>query len=106
MKTIIGVVHPGAAGNLTSVERALNDAGTNPIFITESKHFEKVDKIIIPGVGGFYQFMSRLCLAVVLLFLLIDIEGSVYRNPYIFILRYFCPCCSGLCVFEYIPSPI
>ena len=60
MNERVGIVCTGDAGNITSVLQALMAAGSNPVLITQKKHFAKVDKIVLPGVGGFKQFMDSL----------------------------------------------
>jgi imidazole glycerol-phosphate synthase subunit HisH len=47
-------------GNLASVYNAISFLKTDCIFIEDSKDFNKVDKIILPGVGHFKKGMDNL----------------------------------------------
>lgn len=56
---LIGVLDYGA-GNLKNVCRALDHLNYSYLLITEKSHFDKVDKLIIPGVGAFAVAMQKL----------------------------------------------
>lgn len=60
MKNIIGIINYGVAGNIHSVKKAVIKAGGTTLVINKPKDFERVDKIIIPGVGSFKDAMSEL----------------------------------------------
>ena len=47
-------------GNLFSVEQALNRLGADVIVTSNAADFEKVDGIVLPGVGAFPDAMARL----------------------------------------------
>jgi len=60
MSNKIGIVNYGIAGNTHSIKKAILKAEGIPFNIEEEKDFEKVDKIIIPGVGSFKDAMEEL----------------------------------------------
>lgn len=47
-------------GNLGSVIRTLESLGADTFIIDSPKELQKADRIILPGVGGFSEGMSRL----------------------------------------------
>src|SRR4051812_37241293 len=47
-------------GNLFSVEQALNRLGADVIVTSNAADFDKVDGIVLPGVGAFPDAMARL----------------------------------------------
>ena len=47
-------------GNLFSVDQALNRLGADVIVTSNAADFEKVDGIVLPGVGAFPDAMARL----------------------------------------------
>lgn len=60
MGSVIGVVNYGVAGNIFSIIKALEKIGANAKIINNADDFEKVDKVIIPGVGSFKDAMSEI----------------------------------------------
>lgn len=60
MSNVIGVVNYGVAGNIFSIIKALDKVGARSEIINSSDDFEKVDKIVIPGVGSFRDAMSEI----------------------------------------------
>ena len=45
------------AGNLKSVEKALDFLGEKPVITREKEEILKADKVILPGVGAFGDAM-------------------------------------------------
>jgi len=60
MSIIIGIVNYGIAGNIHSIKKAVEKAGATVLIINDSTQFNKIDKLIIPGVGSFKDAMSEL----------------------------------------------
>ena len=60
MSNVIGIVNYGTAGNLHSVEKALNKATGKTLIINNLEQFNQVDKIVLPGVGSFKNAMQQL----------------------------------------------
>jgi glutamine amidotransferase len=60
MRNIIGIVNYGTAGNIHSVEKALNKASGKTLIINNVEQFNQVDKIVLPGVGSFKNAMQQL----------------------------------------------
>jgi imidazole glycerol-phosphate synthase subunit HisH len=60
MSNIIGIVNYGTAGNIHSVEKALNKASGKTLIINNVEQFNQVDKIVLPGVGSFKNAMQQL----------------------------------------------
>ena len=60
MSNVIGIVNYGTAGNLHSVEKALNKAKGKTLIINNLEQFNQVDKIVLPGVGSFKNAMQQL----------------------------------------------
>lgn len=48
------------AGNLKSVEKALDFLGEKPVITREKEEILKADKVILPGVGAFGDAMEKL----------------------------------------------
>lgn len=59
-KCNVGIVDYGIAGNTKNVFQAILAADGEAHFIKSPKDFQKVDKIILPGVGGFKGVMDNL----------------------------------------------
>ena len=55
----VGIVNFGM-GNLASISNALNRLEVNHIFLEDAGHFNKVGKLILPGVGAFGSAMEAL----------------------------------------------
>lgn len=55
----IGILDYGV-GNIKSVASAIRNLGVIPIFISKPSEIVLVDKVILPGVGGFSECMSLL----------------------------------------------
>ena len=60
MSNIIGIVNYGIAGNIHSVQKALEKAGGNTLIINKPSDFDLADKLVIPGVGSFKDAMQEL----------------------------------------------
>jgi len=60
MSDIIGIVDYGVAGNIHSIKKAVEKAGGKALIIDHLSHFDKVDKVILPGVGSFKDAMQKL----------------------------------------------
>ena len=56
---MIAIIDYGA-GNLFSVQNALNFLGAENIVTNKKEDLEKADKLILPGVGAFADAMSKL----------------------------------------------
>jgi glutamine amidotransferase len=48
------------AGNIKSVEKALQYIGENPVVTRDLNEIQKADKVIVPGVGAFEDAMEKL----------------------------------------------
>ena len=48
------------AGNLKSVEKALNFLGEECVITRNFSEIEKADKVILPGVGAFGDAMNQI----------------------------------------------
>ena len=59
MKPLIGLIDYGA-GNIFSVENALQGLACNVVIATSPEMLKNVDKIILPGVGAFPDGMNKL----------------------------------------------
>ena len=60
MSQRVGVINYGMAGNIRSIQKALDKAGANTSIIERSDEIDTVDKLVIPGVGTFPDAMSKL----------------------------------------------
>ena len=60
MANVVGIVNYGIAGNLHRIKKAVEKAGGKTIIINKSDDFNKVDRLVIPGVGSFKSAMSEL----------------------------------------------
>ena len=60
MSNIIGIVNYGIAGNIHSIKKAIEAAGGKTLVINKPKQFNKVDKLVLPGVGSFKDAMQEL----------------------------------------------
>lgn len=56
----IGLIDYGTTGNISSIYKALEAAGANILVVKEASDFNKVDKLVLPGVGGFHDVMSAI----------------------------------------------
>ena len=56
----VGLVDFGTLGNTQSIKEALGHVGADVHLLTNPEQFERVDSIVIPGVGSFNHGMSRL----------------------------------------------
>jgi glutamine amidotransferase len=55
----VSIVSYGS-GNIRSVYKAISDIGYNPVVCDSPKNLKNTDKIILPGVGSYYQCMKLL----------------------------------------------
>jgi len=60
LNNIIGIINYGIAGNIHSVQKAIEKAGGKTLIINQVSDFDMVDKIVIPGVGSFKDAMKEL----------------------------------------------
>jgi len=60
MSQIIGLINYGIAGNIYSIQKAIEKAGGVVHIINKPEEFEAVDKLVIPGVGSFKDAMAEL----------------------------------------------
>ena len=60
MSNTIGIINYGIAGNIHSIEKAIKKAGGSVTIINKKEDFNKVAKIVIPGVGSFKDAMQEL----------------------------------------------
>lgn len=60
MSNLIGVINYGVAGNIHSIKKAIEKAGGKVKIINYEDEFEKVQKIVIPGVGSFKDAIEEL----------------------------------------------
>ena len=58
MSAVVGLIEYGGAGNLESVRRALVEAGAEVRVLTNGDELSTVDKLVLPGVGGFHDVMN------------------------------------------------
>jgi len=57
---VVGIVNYGIAGNIHSIKKAVEVAGGNVVVVDKPEQFEKINKIILPGVGSFKDAMHEL----------------------------------------------
>jgi len=60
MSQIIGLINYGIAGNTHSIKKAIEKAGGSVQIVNNADELQKVDKIVIPGVGSFKDAMQEL----------------------------------------------
>lgn len=60
MSKVVGLVNYGTAGNIHSVKKALEKVDAEVIIINTPKDFQKVPRIVLPGVGSFKEAMEEL----------------------------------------------
>lgn len=60
MNNTIGIINYGIAGNIHSVQKAIEKAGGKTLVINNPSDFKLVDKLVIPGVGSFRDAMQEL----------------------------------------------
>ena len=48
------------AGNIKSVEKALQYIGEHPVITRDVKEIKKADHVIVPGVGAFEDAMEKI----------------------------------------------
>ena len=60
MSKLIGVVNYGMAGNIYSIKKAIEAAGGDVLVLDTPAELDRVDKIVIPGVGSYKDAMSEL----------------------------------------------
>lgn len=56
----IGIVSTGAAGNTFNIKQCIDHVGGHWVEVNEAADFDKVDKIVLPGVGAFHDAMLQL----------------------------------------------
>ena len=60
MSNVIGVIDYGIAGNIYSIKKALEKAGAEVLVVQSSDQYEKVDKLVLPGVGSFKDAIKEI----------------------------------------------
>lgn len=60
MSSRIGVINYGVAGNIRSIQKALDKAGADTIIVETFEQMDSADKLVIPGVGSFPDAMKKL----------------------------------------------
>ena len=60
MTSKVGVINYGLAGNIKSIQKAIQHTGANAIFIDDPKDLSQVNKLVLPGVGSFPTSMAQL----------------------------------------------
>ena len=60
MNQRIGLIKYGMAGNLRSIQKALDKASANTVIIESPGQLDAVDKLVIPGVGSYPDAMKEL----------------------------------------------
>lgn len=60
MKNTIGILDYGTIGNIYNIKKLLTSIEVEFIIITQKSDFEKIDKLILPGVGTFDDAMEEL----------------------------------------------
>ncbi len=60
MNNLIGIVNYGTAGNIHSIKKAIKKADGDLILLNQPSDFNKVDRLVIPGVGSFKDAMKEL----------------------------------------------
>jgi len=56
----VGIVNYGVAGNIFSIQKAVQAAGGDVKIIEKVEDFQIADKLILPGVGSFQDAMNEL----------------------------------------------
>jgi glutamine amidotransferase len=60
MNNIIGLINYGIAGNIHSIKKVIEKAGGIVKVVNNGVELNRVDKIVIPGVGSFKDAMNEL----------------------------------------------
>ena len=60
MADMIGIIDAGRAGNTFSIKQCISLAGGQWVDVRYADALERVDKIILPGVGAFHDAMQEL----------------------------------------------
>ncbi|WP_169738235.1 imidazole glycerol phosphate synthase subunit HisH [Maridesulfovibrio frigidus] len=60
MKQTIGVVNIGSCCNIFNISKALNFIDASVVIVETAEDLEKVDKILLPGVGNFKHALEDL----------------------------------------------
>jgi glutamine amidotransferase len=60
MNNIIGLINYGIAGNIHSIKKVIEKAGGIVKVVNNGAELNRVDKIVIPGVGSFKDAMNEL----------------------------------------------
>ena len=60
MSNKIGLINYGVAGNIRSIQKALDKAGADTIIVETPEQMDSADKLVIPGVGSFPDAMKEL----------------------------------------------
>lgn len=60
MRELVGIVNYGTAGNIHSVNKAIERSGGEVILINSPEDFKRVSRVVLPGVGSFKHAMEEL----------------------------------------------
>ena len=60
MSATIGIIDTGRSGNTFSIKRSISLAGGKWVEVKDVQALERVDKIVLPGVGAFKDAMQEL----------------------------------------------
>lgn len=60
MSNIVGILDYGTIGNIYNIEKVLKKLNIKSLVISNKEDFEKVDKLILPGVGTFEDAIQEL----------------------------------------------
>lgn len=60
MSNIVGILNYGVAGNIRSIQRALEKTGAEILQVLAPSDFNRIDRLVIPGVGSFPDAMEEL----------------------------------------------
>lgn len=60
MSPLIGILNYGLAGNTFNIKKAIEKVGGQVKIIENKSDFENIDKLILPGVGSFYDAMKEI----------------------------------------------
>ncbi|MCB1174175.1 MAG: imidazole glycerol phosphate synthase subunit HisH [Leptospiraceae bacterium] len=60
MSGIVGLVKYGLAGNIPSIEKALQKIGAEVRIVEKESDFEGIERLVLPGVGSFTDAMEEM----------------------------------------------
>lgn len=77
MSNVVGLINYGIAGNIHSIQKAIERAGGEVKVVSFADEISHVDKIVLPGVGSFKDAMCELQKDK----LLEPIKGAICEKP-------------------------